>query len=56
MTTSAVDVGIDAPFADVYVLPSIAGHVGADTAGVILNEGPTPFLVGAAFGRRRNER
>lgn len=28
------------PGARVYVLPCIAGHVGADTAGVILSEGP----------------
>ncbi len=28
------------PNARVYVLPCIAGHVGADTAGVILSEGP----------------
>ena len=29
-----------APGARVYVLPCIAGHVGADTAGMILSEGP----------------
>ena len=29
-----------APGAQVYVLPCIAGHVGADTAGVILSEAP----------------
>ena len=29
-----------APGAYVYVLPCIAGHVGADTAGVVLSEGP----------------
>ncbi len=28
------------PDARVYILPCIAGHVGADTAGVILSEGP----------------
>src|SRR3546814_14750217 len=28
------------PNARVYVLPCIAGHVGADTAGVILSESP----------------
>ncbi len=33
--------GLDiAPGALVYVLPCIAGHVGADTAGVVLSEGP----------------
>ncbi|MEO1197742.1 MAG: ASKHA domain-containing protein [Pseudomonadota bacterium] len=29
-----------APGAHVYLLPCIAGHVGADTAGVVLSEGP----------------
>ena len=29
-----------APGAKVYALPCIAGHVGADTAGVVLSEGP----------------
>ncbi len=34
-------VGLElAPGALVYVLPCIAGHVGADTAGVVLSEGP----------------
>ena len=32
--------GLAAPNARVYVLPCIAGHVGADTAGVILAERP----------------
>src|SRR4051812_12165867 len=37
----ARDLGIPAnPGARAYVLPCIAGHVGADTAGVILSEGP----------------
>ncbi|WP_407051623.1 ASKHA domain-containing protein [Methyloraptor flagellatus] len=46
----AVDGGLDVPAADVglalapgakvYGLPLIAGHVGADTAGVVLSEGP----------------
>ena len=37
----AVDLGLPVhPGARVYVLPCIAGHVGADTAGVILSEGP----------------
>ncbi len=36
----ASDVGIDAPFASLYVAPCIAGHVGADTAAAILAEGP----------------
>jgi uncharacterized 2Fe-2S/4Fe-4S cluster protein (DUF4445 family) len=39
--TSARTIGIRAhPGARVYVLPCIAGHVGADTAGVILAEAP----------------
>jgi uncharacterized 2Fe-2S/4Fe-4S cluster protein (DUF4445 family) len=37
----ARDLGIAiAPGAFVYTLPCIAGHVGADTAGVVLSEGP----------------
>ena len=37
----AVDLGLPVhPGARAYVLPCIAGHVGADTAGVILSEGP----------------
>ncbi|MDQ0473843.1 ASKHA domain-containing protein [Labrys wisconsinensis] len=37
----AKEFGLDfAPNAYVYVLPCIAGHVGADTAGVVLSEGP----------------
>ena len=37
----AADLGLRAnPGARVYVLPCIAGHVGADTAGVILSEAP----------------
>jgi uncharacterized 2Fe-2S/4Fe-4S cluster protein (DUF4445 family) len=36
----ATDLGIDCTSARVYVLPCIAGHVGADTAAVILAEGP----------------
>ena len=39
--TTAAELGIRAhPGARVYVLPCIAGHVGADTAGVILAETP----------------
>src|SRR4029078_1834553 len=39
--TSAAELGIRAhPGARVYVLPCIAGHVGADTAGMILAETP----------------
>ncbi len=36
----ASDLELDAPFCEVYLLPCIAGHVGADTAGAILAEGP----------------
>ena len=37
----AKDLGLDiAPGAFVYALPCIAGHVGADAAGVVLAEGP----------------
>jgi len=37
----AADLGLPVhPGARAYVLPCIAGHVGADTAGVILSEGP----------------
>ena len=37
----AREIGLDvAPGAFVYALPCIAGHVGADTAGVVLAEGP----------------
>ncbi|MEM7275538.1 MAG: ASKHA domain-containing protein [Actinomycetota bacterium] len=38
--TTAAALGIDAPWATVYVAPCIAGHVGADTAAAILSEGP----------------
>jgi len=39
--TTATELGIRAnPGARIYVLPCIAGHVGADTAGVILAEEP----------------
>jgi uncharacterized 2Fe-2S/4Fe-4S cluster protein (DUF4445 family) len=41
VSTSTAELGIRAhPGARVYVLPCIAGHVGADTAGVILAEEP----------------
>jgi uncharacterized 2Fe-2S/4Fe-4S cluster protein (DUF4445 family) len=40
VTTRAADLDLDARFAEVYLLPCIAGHVGADTAGAILAEGP----------------
>jgi uncharacterized 2Fe-2S/4Fe-4S cluster protein (DUF4445 family) len=50
MTLEARALGLDLhPGARVYVLPCIAGHVGADTAGVILSESPhtaeRPMLV-----------
>jgi uncharacterized 2Fe-2S/4Fe-4S cluster protein (DUF4445 family) len=41
LTVPARDLGVTAnPGARVYALPLIAGHVGADTAGVILSEAP----------------
>mgnify|MGYP001765185388 CR=1 FL=1 len=41
LTVPARDLGLGlAPGATVYALPLIAGHVGADTAGVVLAEGP----------------
>ena len=36
----ATDVGVDLPNASTYLLPCIAGHVGADTAAAMLAEGP----------------
>ena len=39
-----------------YVLPCIAGHVGADAAGVILSEGPHLGRRGEPDRRRRHER
>ena len=38
--TSADELDLGLPNASVYVLPCIAGHVGADTAAAILAEGP----------------
>lgn len=41
LSVPARDVGLRlAPGAEVYALPLIAGHVGADTAGMVLAEGP----------------
>jgi uncharacterized 2Fe-2S/4Fe-4S cluster protein (DUF4445 family) len=40
VTVRASDLDLNARFAEVYLLPCIAGHVGADTAGAILAEGP----------------
>jgi uncharacterized 2Fe-2S/4Fe-4S cluster protein (DUF4445 family) len=37
---SAVDLGLDLPFASFYTGPCIAGHVGADAAAMVLAEGP----------------
>ena len=39
LRASVLDLGLH-PGARVYVLPCVAGHVGADTAGVILSEAP----------------
>ena len=38
--TDSHEIDLGLPQADVYVAPCIAGHVGADTAAAILNEGP----------------
>jgi uncharacterized 2Fe-2S/4Fe-4S cluster protein (DUF4445 family) len=38
--TTASEIGLHPSTARVYVAPCIAGHVGADTAAAILNEGP----------------
>lgn len=38
--SAANDIGIACPLATVHVLPCIAGHVGADTAGAVLAVGP----------------
>jgi len=41
LTLNAADMGIHAhPLAKAYLLPCVAGHVGADTAGVVLSEQP----------------
>ncbi len=36
----ATDIGIACPLATLHILPCIAGHVGADTAGAVLAVGP----------------
>ena len=36
----AGDIGLDLPHAHLHLLPCIAGHVGADTAAAVLQEGP----------------
>jgi len=36
----ASDIGIACPFSSLHILPCIAGHVGADTAGAVLAVGP----------------
>ncbi|KAA3634657.1 MAG: DUF4445 domain-containing protein, partial [Proteobacteria bacterium] len=38
-TAAALDLNVN-PRAEIYVLPCIAGHVGADTAAVVLSEAP----------------
>ena len=52
----ARDVGIPVTGARAYVLPCIAGHVGADTAGVLLSEAPYLGDRGQPRRRRRHER
>ncbi len=54
---TARELDLDAsPGARVYVLPCIAGHVGADTAGMILSEAPHEQATVEPSGRRRHER
>ena len=51
------EIGLDvAPGAPVYALPCIAGHVGADAAGVVLAEGPHLQRRDDAARRRRHQR
>ena len=53
----ARELGLDiAPGAFVYALPCIAGHVGADAAGVVLAEGAAPQGRAHAPRRRRHQR
>lgn len=41
LTVNAIDMGVRAhPLAKAYLLPCVAGHVGADTAGMVLSEQP----------------
>jgi len=41
LQVSATEMGVNAhPLAKAYLLPCVAGHVGADTAGVVLSEQP----------------
>lgn len=41
LQVSALEMGVQAhPLAKAYLLPCVAGHVGADTAGVVLSEQP----------------
>jgi uncharacterized 2Fe-2S/4Fe-4S cluster protein (DUF4445 family) len=41
LTVNALDMGVKAhPLAKAYLLPCVAGHVGADTAGMVLSEQP----------------
>ena len=40
IVADAADFGLACPNAQVYLAPCIAGHVGADTAAVMLSEGP----------------
>jgi uncharacterized 2Fe-2S/4Fe-4S cluster protein (DUF4445 family) len=41
LTVNALDMGVVAhPLAKAYLLPCVAGHVGADTAGMVLSEQP----------------
>ena len=56
LDTPALSLGLNIhPSASVYTLPCIAGHVGADAAGVVLSEGPHRQSELQLTGRRRNQ-
>ena len=52
----ADDIELDLPNAHLHVLPCIAGHVGADTAAAVLQEGPHRGDADHAARRRRHQR
>ena len=53
----AADIGLEInPGGYAYSLPCIAGHVGADTAGVLLAEAPVDRDEDLTDRRRRHER
>ena len=52
----ADDIELELPHAHLHVLPCIAGHVGADTAAAVLQEGPHRGDGDDAARRRRHQR